>query len=72
MADVIAAEDSGGNVQVPQSVQKVSTLLALFKDDLCVIIEGQPSIDDGPKVFLAADPLHNLSIPVVGQVQLSL
>ncbi len=68
MADVIAAEDSGGNVQVPQSVQKVSTM----KDDLCVIIEGQPTIDDGTEVFVAADPLHNLSIPVVGQVQLSL
>ena len=62
MADLEAVEDGRGCVQMPQPPQEVDPLLALFEDGLCVVIEGQPAVDDGPKVLVAANPLHGLSV----------
>ena len=62
MADVKAAEDGRGCVQMPQPPYKVDPLLALFEDGLCLVVEEQLTGDDSPEVFVAANPLHSLSI----------
>ena len=62
VADVKAAEDGRGYIPMPQPPWKVGPLLALFEYGLCVVVEGQPAIDDGLEILVAANPLHNLSV----------
>lgn len=53
MADVNAVDNGGCYIQMT---------LALFKDGLCVAVEGQPAVDGDPEVLIAANPFYSLYI----------